>query len=575
MVTEIKLQPQIPTPIDSTGFAAFYEMVRLNSEALNFRNYSNFINAIFCVPAPGSYGAGRRWKDCFPSIDDVHLDCDDLCFSGLRAYDKVREATDLFIASQAALTERCCYGCGDGPDDRTLRTQVAALTAEMEKPGTPEQLRDVSQRLEQTKQAASGGKNTNSTHGDRFAWFGACSLEEISRRFGIENHNFTEAQLKELASKLFSRPGQPCQPTERDPLSKSSANGATSATPTSGSDDPRLNDVLTFLQQLRENQEGVPLKDCTLGSGNCTGILLSKLRCPPMLELIWSYWMEQGMLVQGINALTLRYQNRRPIGRDPLTRCDISPLRPLNNIFWGYIQRENDRLSVVRRAYEYDHHYGLRLGGQAIPRMAPADSRSQFIEAFHRLLGEAARYYRTSMDTTMNADGFPILNSLRELHLVLAEGAHNQFGDLPTTARAEMLIQQWILARPEIRDFLGGRPGVPYPERWMPHTETLRQMMGWNDTTIRHYRDLAVYGERLLLSIRYLPWSTINDGDIAKVWAQYWRQEVQAYLHSYRAVTGVDLSIDDVRIQQSGVHLIQPSDLIRRRRVAISQTMGA
>jgi hypothetical protein len=220
-------------------------------------------------------------------------------------------------------------------------------------------------------------------------------------------------------------------------------------------------------------------------------VLVNKLRCPPLLELIWSYWMEQGMLVQGLNALTLRFQNRRPIGRDPLARCDISPLRPMNNIFWGYVQREYDRLTVVRRAYEYDHHYGLRLDGNAVPRLKPADSRSQFIEAFHRLLADANRYYRTSMDTTMNADGFPMLNSLRELHLVLAEGAHNQFGDLPTTARTEMLLQQWILARPEVRDFLGGRPGVPYPERWMPHLESMRQMMGWNDTTIRHDRALA------------------------------------------------------------------------------------
>ena len=105
----------------------------------------------------------------------------------------------------------------------------------------------------------------------------------------------------------------------------------------------------------------------------------------------------------------------------------------------------------------------------------------------------------------MNADAFPVLNCLRELHLILAEGAHNQFGDLPTTARAEMLIQQWLLARPEVRDFLGGRPGVPYAENWMPHMDTLRTMMNWNDASIRHYRDLAVYGEQLLLSVRYLP----------------------------------------------------------------------
>jgi len=40
----------------------------------------------------------------------------------------------------------------------------------------------------------------------------------------------------------------------------------------------------------------------------------------------------------------------------------------------------------------------------------------------------------------MIADAFPVLNALREVHLLLAEGAHNQYGDLPWTARHEMLM---------------------------------------------------------------------------------------------------------------------------------------
>ena len=57
----------------------------------------------------------------------------------------------------------------------------------------------------------------------------------------------------------------------------------------------------------------------------------------------------------------------------------------------------------------------------------------------------------------MIADPFPVLNALQEMHLLLAEGAHNQFGDLPWTARHEMLMQQWLLARPEFREFLPQR----------------------------------------------------------------------------------------------------------------------
>ena len=44
-----------------------------------------------------------------------------------------------------------------------------------------------------------------------------------------------------------------------------------------------------------------------------------------------------------------------------------------------------------------------------------------------------------SDDTTVVADGFPVLNALKEVHLLLTQGAHNQYGDLPWTARQEML----------------------------------------------------------------------------------------------------------------------------------------
>ena len=46
---------------------------------------------------------------------------------------------------------------------------------------------------------------------------------------------------------------------------------------------------------------------------------------------------------------------------------------------------------------------------------------------------------------------------------MLAQGAHNQFGDLPSTARQEMLMQQWLLARPEFREFLPTRIMVAVP----------------------------------------------------------------------------------------------------------------
>ena len=48
----------------------------------------------------------------------------------------------------------------------------------------------------------------------------------------------------------------------------------------------------------------------------------------PGVELIWNYWLEEGMLVQTLNVILARFQNRRLPGRDPLVRFDVTPLLP-------------------------------------------------------------------------------------------------------------------------------------------------------------------------------------------------------------------------------------------------------
>jgi hypothetical protein len=278
---------------------------------------------------------------------------------------------------------------------------------------------------------------------------------------------------------------------------------------------------------------------------------------PVLMELIWSYWHEEGMLAQSVNAISRRFQNQRAdTPRDPLAHFELDPLRPLNNILWGYVQDEYKRLTVPRRSQEYNHQYGLVLYGKANPVARAADSRSKFLESFHNLLHRASQFFKEDNDTTVIADGFPLLNALREVHLVLAQGAHNQFGDLPWTARVEMLIQEWIMARQETRDFLQSRVMVPYTEAWMPQVDTMKSVQGWTDVGVNHFRDLGAYGEQLLLSIRYGDWIDINDEDVAKNWARYWRPEIQSYLHSYRAVSGVDLTnADSVDYTVPAVHL--------------------
>src|SRR5215217_7708951 len=330
----------------------------------------------------------------------------------------------------------------------------------------------------------------------------------------------------------------------------------------------RQDNLVNFLSKTLSNGPVLPylerivaalgLRDTEPGSPFCEQVLTHRFTCPSMLELIWSYWHEEGMLVQTMNAICMRFQNKRgPRERDPLANLEIDPLRPLNNLLWGFIQDEYNRLTIPRRAYEYDHHYGLKIVGKAVPELRSADSRSKFIEAFHNLLNRTAGFYREDADTTVIADGFSLLSSLREVHLLLAEGAHNQFGDLPWTSRAEMLMMQWMLGRTEIREFLRGRAMVPYSERWMGQVDTMKKLQGWSDTSITHFRNLAVYGEQILLSIRYGNWNDITDQDNAKTWARYWRPEIQGYIHAYLAATGVDLSTEIVDTRGTPARYLQ------------------
>jgi hypothetical protein len=289
----------------------------------------------------------------------------------------------------------------------------------------------------------------------------------------------------------------------------------------------------------------------------CYDTLTQKLSEPCLVELIWSYWHEEAMLVQTINAISLRFQNRRARAGDPLANMEISALRPLNNLLWGYVQDEQHRLTVMRRGNEYMHGYGLPLQGKAVRYMRIAENRSQFLQAFHNLLHVSSVFFQKDDNTQVLSDAFPVLNALKEVHLILSQGAHNQFGDLPATARIEMLMQQWLLARPEFQEFLPTRAMVAYPEPWMDRVDAMKRLQGWSDVNVLHFRDLGVFGEKLLLTIRYGSWVDVNDPDQAKNWARAWRPEIQGYIHAYRAVTGVDVSSEPVNSTLPSVLLQQ------------------
>jgi hypothetical protein len=283
------------------------------------------------------------------------------------------------------------------------------------------------------------------------------------------------------------------------------------------------------------------------------------------IELIWSHWMEAGMLVQTMNTIARRFQNLRVgRGRDPLANFEIAPLRPLNHLIFGYVQNDS-RLSVLRRAYEYRHQYGIHLHGKAVPYVHAADNRSKFIESFHNLLLRCSQLYRQIDDLTVNADAFPVLNSIKETHFLLSMGYHNQAGDLPQVARGEMLLEQWLLGTTEMGDFLHARPMTAYPEPWMDRVDAMKEIQGWIDTSIVHFRDLAITSEILVQSVRHGGWANQNDAGVARTWAVLFRPYAQVYLHAYRAVTGVELTSDSGNPRHALLRAAPPAEHLERR----------
>lgn len=332
--------------------------------------------------------------------------------------------------------------------------------------------------------------------------------------------------------------------------------------------------VLPYVQLILQKLAELPIKrEFVLGTGEHEerarrqyGILRGRVDTPAMIELIWSYWYEQGMLNQTMNAIALRFQNKRSAALpDTLLHLALDPVRPLSSLMWGWIQDEGSRLTLARRAYEYDQEYGLTLAGKAVPTTESADRRGNFIECFHNLLRECVSFYKLRDNLTVRPDGFPLLNSITDMHLLLAAGANNSYGGLPWTARHEMMVMQWLLARPEFREFLAGRLMMPYAEPWMDRVDTMRMLQRWGDPSITSFHYLAHYGEKILLSFRWGNWSEIHDPGTAAAWADNWRPAVQTYVHHYRRVTGVDLGIESVDGRDGGDRYLQPSILLLRR----------
>jgi hypothetical protein len=75
----------------------------------------------------------------------------------------------------------------------------------------------------------------------------------------------------------------------------------------------------------------------------------------------------------------------------------------------------------------------------------------------------------------------------------------------------------------------------------------------------------AIFGEQIVLSVRYGNWSEVNVPAQAANWARFWRAEIQGYIHAYRAATAVDLTMDIHDVKEAAQRYLPPSVHLRNR----------
>jgi hypothetical protein len=277
------------------------------------------------------------------------------------------------------------------------------------------------------------------------------------------------------------------------------------------------------------------------GSG-LDGLRRRMFRQPLFLELWHEMCLEHGMVMRTMDAVCARFQNIYNSGEnDGLASYEISPLWPLGDLLWDWINHEPTRLNPMRRIQEYQHQYGQTVLGRDAIGFRAADVRTAFPRAFLNLLNLCEEFYKEDSQTTVIADAFPTLVALREVHQILAMGSGNAAQPLGFAARVETLMMQLMLAQPELRAFLHVREMVPYDEAWMGQVDAMKDLQGWQDQSISHYRDLAVYGERILLSIRLADW-TAGHEDNAKNWLRVHKNAIRRFAHAHRAISAAELA---------------------------------
>lgn len=271
---------------------------------------------------------------------------------------------------------------------------------------------------------------------------------------------------------------------------------------------------------------------------------------PLFVEPIWSFWQDASQLLLVTRAVVGQLLGVAASQSGELGLGDLRASLPtgLAAVLREWFDKTGEDPGDYQRAEVYRRFYGL------LPALSvgPGPTQSPIIELSHAALVEAAGVDRFT-DGANTYEAGRLAPLLRQVHVALAEAVSQpvqggatvdvlrRFVALQSVGREDMLIAQWIMNQPEVRDAgLQSLVLVAYPEMWMATLDAARARLGMLGALSVYHDELARSAEALLLSIRFADPRAIDDA-FALDWARFWRPEVRTYLGAFRRVTGGDI----------------------------------
>lgn len=305
-----------------------------------------------------------------------------------------------------------------------------------------------------------------------------------------------------------------------------------------------------------------------------------RLESPPMYDLIWNYWMSLAGLTETMNAVVDCYRRKSNERTALLSDVRFDLLRPIGNLLSGYARDTEIPITHEEYLVELQAQYGLVLPEHAGLDIQPTQTDTSFLGALHNVIGGSGKLLRDRLNKTLSIDTHSLGRTLGNMNVRLAMGAHNQLWEVTRRIRRDMLVQQWILSRPEVTEFLRVPAMVDMKEGWMSALAAYRDrknQQSWSTArsgnygnvsgnssqsalVVQQFHRLACKSEIMVLGARWGGWS---DEDLVGKSAEGWLNEVQHdikdYISDYREVTRlVNLDVETADPQALALREMQP-----------------